>query len=132
VCGADDCADSALVVQTGHDVSGVAVTVSNKFAQISGMITTPPTQHPTDLVIVVFSAELSLRGLSRRTMVTRPGTDGRYTAGPLPAGRYYVAAVREIADNDWFNPGVLESLVAAATPVTLAAGELKIQDFAVR
>ena len=74
---------------------------------------------------------------SRRILITRPGTDGRFTlSGPgpttLPPGKYLLAAVTDIDREEQFDPAFLAALVPAGIPITLQPGEKKVQDLVIK
>jgi hypothetical protein len=60
----------------------------------------------------------------------RPASDGKFSAKNLPAGDYRLVAVSDVAPDQWYDAAFLRSLVAVATPVTLAEGERR--DLALR
>jgi hypothetical protein len=43
----------------------------------------------------------------------------------LPPGEYFISAFTDLPFSDWKNPGMLETLAATATRITLATGEQK-------
>jgi hypothetical protein len=58
----------------------------------------------------------------------RPSKNGAFTIAGLPAGDYYVAAVREEATAQWQDPRVLEALARTAEQVRLAEGNPRTVD----
>jgi len=90
--------------------------------------------HPApEYHIIVFSTERSnWRSLSRRIQQVRPGADGRFMFRNLPPGEYFLGAVTDVEDNEWFDPAFLEPLAAASIKLTLAANEQKVQDIRIR
>ena len=59
----------------------------------------------------------------RPAIRTQP--DGRFATGNLPAGEYFMAALTDFDQNDLYDPGFLDQVVAAAFKITLAEGEKK-------
>jgi hypothetical protein len=60
---------------------------------------------------------------SRFLATSRPGQSGAFTVTGLPAGEYFVAAVERMADGEWQDPDVLESVIPGAMRVTLSEGQ---------
>lgn len=52
----------------------------------------------------------------------------RYTFRAIPPGEYFVAAVDDVEQDEWFDPAFLQALVEASIKVTIAEGEQKTQD----
>jgi hypothetical protein len=115
----------------------VVVTYGDRFQELSGRLQSQSGAPVSDYTMVVFPEDRGywIQG-SRRIVIARPGTDGRFTlsgAGPttLPPGRYLLAAVTDINRDEQFDPGFLAQLVPAAVPIALAPGEKKVQDLAI-
>ena len=124
-----DLADSAFEVKLGSDVTGFAITFTDRAAEISGRLVDPAGKPITRYSIVVFPAEraLWLPG-SRRIRSARPATDGSFTVAGLPAGAYAIAAAEDVEAADLSDPAFLTQLLGSAYKVTLADGEQKKQD----
>ena len=60
--------------------------------------------------------------------VARADKDGRYTFPNLPAGEYYVAAVKDDTVGDWWDPALLRMLFPVARQVRLLDGEQRRLD----
>jgi len=69
---------------------------------------------------------------SRRIVVMRPGTDGRFIVRSLPAGSYHVAAVIDLESGGQYDPEFLRTVVQASVLVTLADGGKVAQDLRVK
>ena len=65
-------------------------------------------------------------------MSVKPGTDGRFVFGDLPAGEYYLAALTDLDPIDWQTPAFLEQVVPAGVRVRVGEGEKKVQDLRIR
>jgi hypothetical protein len=116
----------------------LVVTYSDRHQELSGRLSREDGAPVSEHTIIVFPEDKAywVTG-SRRIVITRPGTDGRFTlSGPgpttLPAGKYLLAAVTDIDRNEQFDPAFLAQIVPAAVPITLQPGEKKVQDLRVK
>jgi hypothetical protein len=65
---------------------------------------------------------------SRRIRSIPADTDGSYSIKTLLPGDYLVIAVDDVEPGEWFDPAFLQRLVPAATKITIAEGEKKVQN----
>lgn len=132
-----DITDQPFDVSADAPPKEIVVTYTDRWQEISGRMTAGGAPA-TDYSVVIFPADRSYWIYeSRRIAVARPGTNGQFTFGgqgptTLPPGNYLIAAVTDIERGEQFNPAFLTALAAQAIPVTIAAGERKTQDIAVR
>jgi hypothetical protein len=119
----------------GPDINwrGVTVTLSDKRTEIAGTLQVGAGQTASDYYVVAFSTDRTTwRVGARRSMSTKPGTDGRFVFTDLPAGEYYLAALTDLDPIDWQTPAFLEQIVPAGWKVSLGEGEKKVQDLRIR
>lgn len=129
--GGQDLADGPA--ELSEDVSDVIVTLSDHPAQISGTLRSDAGESAMRHWVIAFSTNRAeWRPLSRRVIGVLSGGDGKFLAGRLPAGEYYVAVVNEVEPGQWFDPSFLQTIVDKAIRVRLADGETKIQDLVIR
>lgn len=103
--------------------------LSDKVAELSGVLQTASGAPNSDVFVIAYSANRSQWGAgARRVQAVRPGVDGRYSIKGLPAGEYLLAAVLDIDQDDWNNAAFLEQLVPASIRITMGEGEKKTQD----
>ena len=120
--------DLPIVIKPNDQLT-IAVTFSDRPAEISGKLLDASGRPATSYSIVIFSADQAYWGLqSRRTAQLRPQDDGQFLVSNLPAGDYYLSAVTHVESNDMADPGFFEQLVPASLRITLAEGEKKVQD----
>jgi hypothetical protein len=133
-----DVTDLPLDITPDAIPKDIVVTFGDRAQSLSGKLQQSSGAPATDYTIIVFPADKAYwLPQSRRILTTRPGTDGTFTLGgpgptTLPPGAYLLAAVTEIDRDEQFDPALLQSIVASAVPVTIQAGEKKIQDLIIR
>jgi uncharacterized protein (DUF2141 family) len=114
------------------DISDVHVTYRAQAAELSGTMSRSNSEPTSDYTLVVFPADRKYWPMWMvGTKPARPDSVGRYSVTLRP-GSYFVAAVEDVAPNQWMDPGFLESLVRSATRVTLVDGQRLVQDFTVK
>ncbi len=113
------------------DVSGVVLTFTDRPSSVGGTVRGADGPDPAAAILVypVDSAAWSSSGaLSRRMRTARAAKDGSYSIQALPAGDYFVVAVREDQVGEWQDPALLQALSRYAQTVRLADGEQKTQN----
>lgn len=63
----------------------------------------------------------------RRVKATRAAYDGQYAIQDLPPGEYFLAALSDLAPDEWRDREFLNLIVPAALRLTLGDGEQKTQ-----
>jgi hypothetical protein len=131
-----DVTDIPVVIDYDHTPKDVTVTYTDKWQGLTGRLTKSNVPAP-DYTVVVFPADKSywLTG-SRRIIITRPATDGRFVlSGPgpstLPPGDYLIAAVTDLDRDEQFDPSFLSALIPSAVHLTVHAGEKRVQDLSI-
>jgi uncharacterized protein (DUF2141 family) len=133
VAGGRDVLDFPLVIEPNHEVGGAILTFTDRTQEVSGMIQDPMGRPTADFTIIVFPSDKNYWvPLSRRIVSARPITDGRFTLQNLPPGDYRLTAVTDVEPGEWYNPDFLQQLMGASIPISLQAGEKKIQDIRVQ
>jgi hypothetical protein len=114
-----------------RDVAGVVLSFTNQSTQISGTVT-GPSGPDIGAEVIVFPADSTawkdIGVPARRSRNERVDRGGRYSAGGLPAGEYFVVAVPSAAIRDWNDPKFLETLIPRAVRVALGDGEKQSVD----
>jgi hypothetical protein len=112
-----------IEIGSGQIISNAVVTYTDHPTELSGTLQTPSGVPTSNYFIIVFSTDKTFWApLSRRIVMARPASTGKYLVRNLPPGDYYVAAVTDIEFNAWYDNALLEALVAASTSITLGEG----------
>lgn len=124
-----DISDSVIDLKPGQDLSGLIVTLSDRPTELSGVVKDSAGRPAPGFPIVIFSTDRSTWAMgSRRVLLARPASDGRYRLVGMPAGQYFVAAVTDIEPAQLSDSLFLDQLAGSAFTLTLAPGEKKTQD----
>lgn len=125
-----DASDIAFEVRTGENIDNVVVTLTDRPAEISGVLLTAAGQPAPEYGLIVFSADPQYHvARSRRTQFVRPDISGRFIVRNMPAGNYLISAVTDVENGQWNDPAFLAAL-AASSPIriSVAEGDKKVQD----
>jgi hypothetical protein len=129
--GAADVLDVPLEV-TADPPGEVVVSLTDAVSRLSGTFMNAAGRPASEYFVIAFPEDPRLRwSKSRRIVAVRPSTDGRYEIVGLPPGRYRLAAVSDVAPDEWFDADYLASLVPASLVVDLAAGQGRTLDLGV-
>jgi hypothetical protein len=113
--------------------AGVVVTLSDRRTGLTGALTSAAGAPVNEYFVVAFSTDRRhWRAGARRIASTRPATDGRFSLAGLPAGEYHVAALVDVTEADLSDPAFLAGIAPPALRITIAAGEMTVQDLRVR
>jgi hypothetical protein len=123
-----DILDSTLESRLGADQTNAVLTLTDRHSELSGALQTSVGLPAPDYFVIVFPTDPPLRSSTRRTLSTRPATDGRFSFADLPAGEYFVVAMTDVEPNEWQRPEFLAQVAPAGVKVTLGHGEKKVQD----
>jgi hypothetical protein len=122
-----DISDTPIELGT-KDATGVVITYTDRPSMISGSVAGPHGPD-ADSVVLVYPTDQDAWAMSgsvpRRMRTARVKPSGDYTIAGLPAGDYYVVAVREDTLADWQNPALLQALTRVAQEVSVIGGERK-------
>jgi hypothetical protein len=103
---------------------GVTLTLSDKRTEVSGTLQSASGQPVSDYYVIAFSTDRSnWRIGSRRSLSTRPATDGRFVLTDLPAGEHFLR--RDDLEPTSGDRESLEQVVAAAIRVSIEVGRRK-------
>jgi hypothetical protein len=124
--GAVDVTDSGVDVGS-QGVRGVEIELTNRWQQITGLVTDANGGSVKDYVVVLFAQDrLRWSAVGDRYFATgRPGDDGRFNVATLPPGDYYAIALDRADPTECEAPEFLENLIRQASVFSLAEGETK-------
>lgn len=124
-----DLADVPLEVKPDADVTGLVITLTSRTTELAGTLQDAVGRPATAYTVVAFSTDRAYWVLqSRRIQATRPADDGAFAIRNLPAGEYFLAALTDVDDGQWFEPGFLSTLVASGVKVTIVEGQRTVQN----
>jgi uncharacterized protein (DUF2141 family) len=126
-----DAVDTAIDLGA-TDIAGVVVTFTDRPSRLTGTVRDARSQPDADAAVLVFPADRSAwtnygTG-SRRIKSVRVNRNGVYAVAPLPAGEYFVAAIKDVDAGAWPDPQLLAKLAAVATRVVVDDGQVRSQD----
>jgi hypothetical protein len=114
-------------------LDGVIVTLSAQRTELTGRLQSGPGTPAPEYFVVAFSADRAHWGEgSRRSLSTRPSTDGRFTFANLPAGDYLLAALTDLDPDTWQDAAFLGQVAPSAVRVTIREGGVTVQDLQIR
>jgi hypothetical protein len=125
--GGEDVVDRPFEVR-GH-VNDLVVTFTDHPAELDGKVLAASGVPLRDAYVIMFPADpTAWYSQSRRIRAFTPSTDGSYSFKNLLSGDYLVAVVDDVEPGEWFDPAFLQRLMPAATKISIAEGEKKVQD----
>ena len=131
VIDGQDLLDFPLEVTGDREIGDAVITITDKFTQLTGTLTEAGKPASGYSIVAVSTDQRYWTPGSRRIVMTRPGFDGRFNFGNLPAGEYFLAAASEFENGQQYDPEFLKALIAGAVRVTLMEGETRTQDLRV-
>jgi hypothetical protein len=127
VAGGADVADRPFEIR--GPVDDLVVTFTDRPAEIDGKVLTAAGAPLRDAYVIMFPADATVwYSQSRRIRSFSPSTDGSYSFKNLLPGDYLLAVVDDVEPGEWFDPAFLQRLMPAATKISIAEGEKKVQD----
>ena len=117
--GDRDVSDAPLDMNSGEELSGLEVVLTNRVTHVAGRITDQK-DAIADGTVIIFAADPGKWfERSRWIRSARPDQQGRYEVAGLPAGEYLAVALDYVQDGVWSDPEYLAPLVKQAQKVTL-------------
>jgi len=127
--GGAEVADAPFELKPGQNVDNVTVVLTDRATDLAGTVRDARGQDASAVTVIAFATEAQYwRPQSRRISTSRTGATGAYHIRGLPAGDYYLLAVDDVEQGEWFDPAYLDSVKDKATRVTLNDGDKKTLD----
>jgi hypothetical protein len=126
-----DLLDSPLVItDSGPVITPVVITFTDQHSALVGRLETAVRQPAVDYTVIAFTTNQAWWTQPfRRVRTARPATNGDFVFDDLPPGEYFLAALTDIDQEEWQDPGFLAQIATAGTVrITLGEGERKTQD----
>ena len=107
-----DLLDLPLVFERSKSLTGVRIKFTDRPAVLEGTLRGVSGDAISDYFVLVFSRDSSSWFTnSRRIACIRPDSTGNYSFINLPPGDYFVTALTDVAQGEWFNPRFLSGLL---------------------
>lgn len=127
--GGTDAADVPFEIKPGQNLDNVTVVLTDRSTELTGTVRDARNAGSGGVTVIAFATEPQYwRAQSRRISTSRTGDTGAYRIRGLPAGDYYVVAVDDVEQGEWFDPAYLDGVKDKATRVTLQDGDKKSVD----
>jgi hypothetical protein len=135
IVNGEDTLDFPMDFTGDSDVTDAVLTLMevSKLTSLTGTLTDAAGRPAVDYTVIAATSDQKYwTPGSRRIAVSRPGPDGRFTFGNLPAGDYLLAAANNLESGAQFDPEFLKSLTTGvAMHVSVAEGAKVSQDLRV-
>ena len=127
--GGTEIADAPFELKPGQNLDNVTVVLTDRATELAGTVRDGQSAGIGGVTVIAFSIETQYwRAQSRRISTSRTGQTGEYRIRGLPAGDYYVLAVDDVQQGEWFDPAFLDGVKDKATRVTINEGDKKTHD----
>jgi Carboxypeptidase regulatory-like domain len=127
--GGTELADLPFELKPGQNLDNVTIVLTDRATELSGTVRDAQAATPAGVTVIAFSTESQYwRAQSRRISTARTGQTGDYHLRGLPPGEYYVIAVDDVEQGEWYDPAYLDSVKDKATRVALGDGDKKTLD----
>jgi hypothetical protein len=121
-----DVTDVPVGVDSGGELSGLEIVLTQKRAEISGSAADSKGTAVSDYTVVIFPDDRAQWTSASRFIATaRPDQQGRFRITGLPGGKYLATAVEYLETGSERDPEVLEGLRQRASAVSVADGETR-------
>ena len=127
-----DVTDEPLDVRNGQTITQVQVVLTDRLATVAGAVTDARHQPVFGYTVILFSTDSSTwRAQARTIQAVQPDQTGAYRFRGMPPGAYFLAAVDDVEQGEWFDPSFLQTLQPGAVRITVSEGATVAQDLQV-
>jgi len=127
-----DVTDEPIEVRPGQTISLMQVVLTDRVATLAGRATTDRDEPAYGYTVLLFSTDATTwRPQSRTIMATQPDQTGAYQFRGMPPGAYFLVAVDDVEQGEWFDSGFLDEMRPGAIRVTISDGATGAQDLKV-
>jgi hypothetical protein len=113
-----------------QSVDGAVVTFTDRPGELSGVVRDSAGKLISGHTVILFAAERTLwTPMSRRIRAVTSAADGTFLFRMVAPGEYWLAAVSDVDDGEWYDPALLERLVTScAVKKSISEEEKKTLD----
>jgi hypothetical protein len=127
-----DVTDEPIEVRNGEKITMVQVVLTDRMATLAGTVTTDRDEPAFGYTVILFSTDaITWRPQSRTILATQPDQTGAYQFRGMPPGAYFLAAVDDVEQGEWFDAVFLDEIRPGAVRVTISDGATVAQDLKV-
>ncbi len=127
--GGTDVADIPFEIKPGQNIDNLNVVMTDRSTDLSGTVRDAQNAGASAVTVIAFSTEAQYwRAQSRRISTSRTGDTGAYHIRGLPPGDYFILAVDDVEQGEWFDPAYLDAMKEKAQRITLQDGDKKSFD----
>jgi len=123
LAGLDDVSDSPLDVNPGTPVPELSVVGTDRGSELGGRVLDADGNPVRDVSVLAFATDVTTwRQGGRRVVRALSDTKGNFLIRGLRAGEYFIAAIWDIEDGEWYDPAVLQRVRRWAARASIAEG----------
>jgi len=127
-----DVTDDPIEVRNAQTITLVQVIFTDRVATLAGSITDQRNEPALGYTVILFSTDSTTwRPQSRTIMAVQPDQTGAYSFRGMPPGAYFLAAVDDVEQGEWYDPTFLQELQPGAVRVTINEGGTTARDLRV-
>ena len=124
-----DLLDAPFTVRAGEDLLDVQFVLTDRHSELKGKLSAAGGRPAPDFFVIVIPENPAMWvAKSRRIRTARPASDGAFSFADLPDGNYLLGALTDVTEAQRIDPAFLASLAPATVKVTVALGQVTVQD----
>jgi uncharacterized protein (DUF2141 family) len=125
-----DVTDSLFEIRAGETGGTVSIVFTDRASEVTGAVRDDEGRAlTTGFTAIAFPVDTELwRPQSRFIQAARPDKTGVFTIRGLPPGEYFLQAIDDVDQGEWYDPTFLDALRRGAPRIVLQEGDKKSQD----